>query len=121
MKRVYSLYTIKHKVSSLFMLMALLWLTVSIPFVYSFQQKMAIEKIATAQSAVDDNDSSDNPLNNTTEEKNGNSLNTLSEEYLHHAHEEFNHIAEIIAHLHHAHESTYIAFHGELLCPPPNA
>ena len=105
------------------MLLTLLWLTVSIPFIYKAQQAIAKEKITAAHSqSANDDESAANPLTNTNEEKSSTNVNSLSEEYLHHhALEEINHSAEAIARLHHANEATYVAFHGELLCPPPNA
>jgi hypothetical protein len=105
------------------MLLTLFWLTLSIPFVYKAQQQIAKEKIAASQDqSANEEESAGNPLTNTNEEKSGNSFNTLSEEYLHHhCSEELNYSKEITNHLHHAQESTYIAFHGEMLCPPPNA
>lgn len=105
------------------MLVTLLWLTMSIPFVYRAQQELLKEKIATSHHHAPDNDeSSGNPLANTTEEKCSNSFNSLSEEYLHHHIEEDFSCSLINTNdYHHGHEDTYIAFHGELLCPPPNA
>ncbi|MES1219416.1 MAG: hypothetical protein ABUT20_28190 [Bacteroidota bacterium] len=116
--------TLKQKAACMLMLLALVWLTVSIPFVYESQKTFAKEKIAKSptQTSANDDDSSSNPLNNTTEEKSSNnSSTTLSEEYLHQATEEANHFSTGIIALHVTHEDTYTAFHGELLCPPPNA
>lgn len=104
------------------MLLTLFWLTFSIPFVYKAQQMIAKDKIAAPQYPLsNDEESSGNPLSNTTEEKSSNGFNTLSEEFLHHpiAHE-LGYSTLINNHLHLAQETTYIAFHGEMLCPPPN-
>lgn len=105
------------------MLLTLFWLTLSIPFVFKAQQQITKEKIAASQDpSVNDEEPVGNPLTNTNEEKSSNSFNTLSEEYLHHhTSDELNYSKEITNHLHHAKEPTYIAFHGEMLCPPPNA
>ena len=106
------------------MLMALIWLTVSIPFVYECQKSFATENASHAarHSGYVNDDNADNPLTTTTEEKNSdNASNLFSEEYLHHAAEEFNHVSYRLLSLHPTQESTYTAFHGELLCPPPNA
>lgn len=67
-----------------------------------------------------ENEEEANPLGNTTEEKAPNSLSSFSEEYLHD-----NHRSEyffLIASQFHKCENanTYVAFHGELLVPPPN-
>lgn len=112
----------KLKVSSILMLVTLLWLTMSIPFVYNAQEKISQDKIVLSHNhTANDDESSDNPLSNTTEEKCTNSFNTLSEEYLHHHFDEdFNHFSKNISDYHHGHEDTYVAFHGELLSPPPN-
>ena len=99
------------------MLLALVWLTISLPFVYAQQQvqKAAVEKQMDAQPADDDNS-----VSNPTEEKSGNGANTLSE-YLHE-----NHQAELLSSLiiknYKCHSADpYIAFHPELICPPPDA
>ena len=113
--------------ASIFMMVALLWLTVSVPFVYAGQQKIAAEKevckIAKQQQQQQDEDgdqSSCNPFGNNTEEKASSGINTLSEEYLHHSEDLF-HAVELFLSHHHVHSvDEYLAYHGELLCPPPN-
>jgi len=113
--------SLRHKAACVLMLMALIWLTVSIPFVYECQKSFAKENISQSSGYSNDDDS-DNPLTTTTEEKNSdNASNLFSEEYLHHAAEEFNYVNYRLLSLHPTQESTYTAFHGELLCPPPNA
>ena len=98
------------------MAMTLLWLTISIPFVYAAQQKQA-ELVKTTHSQ---NDDSSNPFANTTEEKAPSSVN-LSEEYLHH-HNEITQLTDIkLQHTHFHSYDVYVAFHGELLSPPPEA
>jgi hypothetical protein len=123
MKKKQSSVSMKLKASSALMLVTLIWLTMSIPFVYNAQQEISKDKIAFSHNhSSTDDESSDNPLTNTTEEKCTNSFNSLSEEYLHHhIDDDFNCSDKNISNYHHGHESTYIAFHGELLCPPPNA
>jgi len=123
MRKKESSVSMKLKVSSALMLVALFWLTMSISVVYNAQQHIAKEKIALSHNHfLNDDESLINPLANTTEEKCTNSFNTLSEEYLHHHHEDdFNCSGKNISDYHHGHEDTYIAFHGEMLCPPPNA
>lgn len=100
-----------------------MWLTVSTPFVYKCQQQLG--KYANSTSAttpLDTNEEENNPFGNNTEEKApGGSINSFSEEYLHE-----NHNAEyllFIALQYHKNDDAglYIAFHGELLVPPPNA
>ncbi|RYY46269.1 MAG: hypothetical protein EOO06_14895 [Chitinophagaceae bacterium] len=106
------------------MIATLLWLTVSTPFVVSFQQEMAKQGFSinnSAPIAADDDDAS-NPFGNNTEEKpcSGGSSISLAEEYLHD-----NHKAEYLFSITSSYNkcenaATYTAFHGELLVPPPN-
>ena len=97
------------------MIMALGWLTISTPFVYNASQEC---KKITAQSQLPEEEESNNPFANTTEEKTESSFGSISE-YLH------DHETVIISNndlLRHAkcHDAdVYIAFHGELLTPPP--
>jgi hypothetical protein len=108
--------------SSVFMILTLVWLTVSLPFVNAAQQQ------ATEQSSsVDDNplnaeeeDDNNNPFANTTEEKTSSNFNTLSEEYLHDAHLFDHYVIVPSVEYKLEHVSTYIAFHGELISPPPD-
>jgi cytoskeletal protein RodZ len=116
-------YRLIHRLSAIIMLVTLTWLTVSIPFVYKAQEEIARQdKIQVPVSQDEDQaESNDNPFANTTEEKSGSTV-TPTEEFLHdHHHEMKHHFTEISAQLIHLHESTYLAFHGEMLCPPPNA
>jgi len=102
------------------MMLALLWLTMSTPFVYAAQQQLTTEKIAATGNAANTNDSENNPFANTTEEKTPSGSNTLSE-YLHDIHSAEHPIAAQLMHRHHTDAATYIAFHGELTGPPPKA
>jgi hypothetical protein len=97
------------------MIAALLWLTVSTPFVYDAQQLLKKE-IQKQPRQTSDN----SPFANTTEEKNGSSINTLSE-YLHEPHcIEKNFIMFI--RLYKSYPSNiYFAYHPDLLSPPPEA
>jgi hypothetical protein len=112
-------YQLSQKLSSVFMMLALVWLTVSIPYVYAAKQQAGVTASKAATQATDEDDS--NPFSNTTEEKAPSStVNTISEEYIHHSDELF-HAAELSLSHHRVHSATeYVAFHGELLCPPPN-
>ena len=111
--------SVKHKVSGIIMILALAWLTVSIPFVYAAQQKVAAE-IAASDKTDSDSNSDNNPFANTTEEKTPSGPNTLSE-YLHETHSADHQIVAQRMHIHHIQVATYIAFHGELTGPPPKA
>jgi hypothetical protein len=105
-------YSTRHFGSSLFMIMALLWLTVSTPFVYSAQQNL---KEIQKQSGQTDNN---NPFSNTTEEKNESSVNTLSE-YLH-DHSSLEKGFTILVRFYKRYPSNiYCEHHPELISPPP--
>lgn len=125
MKKGFNTYQLKHQFISILMLVTLMWLTVSTPFVYASQMQSEEQHTLLSQSSQDD-DSEDEqtctPLgSNTTEEKTSNSVNSLSEEYLHLDSELF-HLAELsLNHTRYHTVSEYVAFHGELLCPPPNS
>lgn len=101
--------------SSLLMIVTLLWLSISAPFVVADQK---VKKEVTEKKATDKNDN--NPYSNTNEEKSETGVNTLSE-YLH----EVTHIEHpfvIIKQVYKCHSSdTYFAFHPELISPPPEA
>ena len=99
------------------MILALLWLTISIPFVYASQQAAAENSGKHAGFNLCAEEES-NPLGNTTEEKS--SSTSFSEEYLH-DHDHSDHSFSIDT-LYHKCENadTYTAFHGEVQVPPPN-
>lgn len=101
------------------MVLALLWLTVSIPFVYAARQ-LTTEKIEATGKHRSNSGSKNNPFANTTEEKAPSDPNTLSE-YLHDTHSSDQQIGAQLMHLHHPDVATYIAYHGELTGPPPKA
>lgn len=99
--------------SSLFMIMALLWLTVSTPFVFKTQREQKKE-IQKQSKQTEDN----NPFSNTTEEKNESSANTLSE-YLH-DHPSLENNFTILTRLYKRYPSNiYCEHHPELVSPPP--
>lgn len=94
----------------------LLWLTVSLPFVYEARL------LLTERTETSGKDQS-NPLAGATEEKTpSNPTITITEEYLHQGACDLSltGLQKNCAYLH-AHEATYIAFHPELHAPPPNA
>lgn len=107
--------------STVFMLLALLWLTVSLPFANAAQQTLTTDKTNTTTPAPSDETSADNPLTNSSEEKaSGTSGSSLSEEYLHHS-DDLIHENILFAGYHMMHTADeYTAFHGEMLCPPPD-
>ena len=105
--------SLKSVISSLFMIMALLWLTVSAPFVFASQQAQQKEFPQQTGSCEDKN-----PFSTTTEEKNESSVNSLSE-YLHDLNST-NHHFVVLTRIYKCHTSDlYYAFHPELISPPP--
>lgn len=97
------------------MMLALLWLTISIPFVYNAQQKQAA--IALNYSSDNSQNDNSNPFSNTTEEK---APVQVSEEYLH-TEQEHHYTWITIRHYNNHRVDIYTAFHGELISPPPEA
>jgi hypothetical protein len=105
------MFSLKSVISSLFMIIALLWLTVSIPFVFASQQTQ--QKEIQKQAGADKN-----PFSTTTEEKNESSVSSLSE-YLHDLNS-MNHHFIVLKRIYKCHTSDlYYAYHPELLSPPP--
>jgi uncharacterized protein YciW len=112
-----STYNIRRIGSCIIMALALAWLTVSIPFVYSSQQEMSTSKIvANAVPAEEEC----NPFANTTEEKTENSGNSLSE-YLHDMHLHVQYLTTLTKYSKCHPSDLYYAFHPELISPPPES
>src|SRR5688500_8232007 len=121
MKKNQQPYSILQLASAVFMMLALLWLTISLPYVYASQQEWAelnnIENTGTPLSCTEEETC--NPMGNTTEEKNPSST-SLTEEYLH-DHHGADHFFSIDTTYHKLENAdTYTAFHGEVQVPPPN-
>jgi hypothetical protein len=111
-------FTIAHKIGSLLLMLALLWLSVSTPYVYRFQQKVKAEK--QAQTNAPDEDSEGSLNNNINEEKSESGPNTL-QEYLHEPlHLEHPSLAQVNEYGHFEQKAS-IAYHPELISPPPEA
>lgn len=122
MKRNIKPYSFFQLASAVIMLLALLWLTVSTPFVYASQQELAKQnKAANASNMLGGNEEeAGNTIGNTTEEKKPSGGNSFSEEYLHDHHIE-DHFISPIAQFHKCEDAgVYTAFHGEVQVPPPN-
>jgi hypothetical protein len=119
MKGTNKKYSLLKLGSAGFMILALLWLTISAPFVYASQEKMAkYEKERSSHPSEEEGTC--NPFSNTTEEKTPTASSSFSEEYLH-DHHTSDFFFSTISRSHKSHDAdTYIAFHGELLVPPPN-
>ena len=119
MKRNKEIYGPGIKITAICMVLALLWLTVSLPFVNAAQQAQKdYSSVIPFEEELPGAEES-NPFGNTTEEKAESGTNGLSE-YLHHIHE-LTHPAGSLHKHNCSHDfSVYVAFHGEMLCPPPN-
>lgn len=111
-------YNLKHALAALVMFIALAWLTVSLPYVYSFQKELSKQesKSVSFDSPVDNEES--NPLANSTEEK---AHTTVSEEWLHHTDDHNYLFSYKLSHNNRHSYDVYVAFHGEVQCPPPNS
>ena len=121
MKRDRKRYSFFQLFSAVVFIVALAWLTVSLPFVYTAQQELAKHhKMEKATSLLTDNEEeTTNPLGNNTEEKTpGN--NTFSEEFIHDNHIATHFLIQVSRYHKSENSETYISFHGELLVPPPN-
>lgn len=122
MKRNRKIYNSTQLASAIFMIIALLWLTISTPFVNAAAQKIAEQdKITNSTNSpfTGNEEKSANPFGNTTEEKAPTNI-SFSEEYLHDSHT-IDHFFSILLRLHKFEDAdNYVAFHGELLVPPPN-
>lgn len=111
-------YRSKHYVSCVFMILTLLWLTISAPFIIDTQKKLRdLTTYATGNPQSQSMEETANPFSGLNEEKCSGS-NTLSE-YLHEP-LAFAMPPDIeLIHDSHAGDIIYIAYYGELLSPPP--
>ena len=122
MKKIPEPYNFFHRVSAIIMIVALCWLTISAPFVFENQQKIAKQNCeAPVDIPLSGVEEEANPFSNSTEEKAPKTLNSFSEEYLHDNHKSEYLIAITSQYRKCENAGTYVAFHGELLVPPPNA
>lgn len=103
------------------MIVALTWLTISLPFVYSYQEKITGNVSSLADLPLNNTEEETNPFGNNTEEKAPGMSNSFSEEYMH-DHDDLFLLMLLNSRKNKcSSESDYIAFHGELLSPPPEA
>lgn len=114
-------YSVKEKGISILLVLTLLWLTVSLPYISDAQQHATQIAAETGKTSLPLDDSS-NPVTGNPEEKAASGgINTLSEEYLHHPEEILAMESITLSHSTYHLICFYEAFHGELLCPPPNS
>lgn len=120
MQKPFITYNFFEKAAAVFLIVTLIWLTVSTPFIMSMQQNTATEEISASWPCSDADEDSTDCSDNNTEEKAPTGSN-LSEEFLH-EHDFANNYFTINTLTHHQENTdVYIAFHGELHAPPPNA
>lgn len=100
--------------SALLMILALLWLTASAPFVFGAAEA------GKAQLPPSEQCEDSNPFANTTEEKNESSAGNASE-YLHDALSHVHSFTEIAKFCKCRSTDTYYAFHPDSFSPPPEA
>jgi hypothetical protein len=121
MKRSRKIYSVSQLFSAVIMILALMWLTVSTPFVLAHQQGLAkkdkMEKTSSPLAGSEE-ETTKTPGNNTEEKTPGG--NSFSEEYIHDNHKTDHFIPVSQQYQKSENADTYIAFHGELLVPPPN-
>jgi hypothetical protein len=113
-KETKSKYNFSQKIHACFMIMALLFLTVSAPLTLNAQ---SLNDISTEQTDTSADDT--NPFGNNTEEKVPSS-NNLAEEYLHDSSDATmlsgNNASRFVS----FDVEIFIDYHHELLVPPPN-
>ena len=118
-------YSIFQKANSIFLILTLIWLTGSTPFIISAQQELAKQQkmltvdLPTSDSAEDGADVDNNNSNNIEEKVPSTGFN-FSEEFLHEHHSVNTFISTTTRNYRIINSGTYIAFHGELHAPPPN-
>lgn len=104
------------------MILALLWLIISAPFVYSSQQNHSkLNEMANVSVPnADTKEEATNPFDNNDEEKVPSDENSFSEEFLPDDNYKTDYLAYIRLHSPKCENtSTYLAFDGEILVPPP--
>lgn len=115
-------YTFFQRASSFFLLATLLWLIASPLFAFACQQESAKQqKILSASSAAPtgDNNENEGASSNGLEEKMP-SVTNLSEEFIYEYKSNYFYLIIVLTYYKQENADSYIAFHGELLVPPPN-
>jgi hypothetical protein len=118
-------YSIFQKVAAVLLILTLVWLTGSTPFVMAAQQDLAKQQKAISidipvnDDCPDDGGTDTDNDGNNIEEKAPGGIN-IAEEFLH-EHAADNYFTAAGSSSYPIENSdTYIAFHGELHAPPPN-
>src|ERR687889_824595 len=116
-KITYNIVTLK--LTAIFMAALLVWLTVSLPFISASKDKLLGKTEKSQSLASGAEEESSNPSNDTTEEK-ASGGNSFIEYFLHH-HSTVDHFSTTPKKDYaNRHWNIYIAFHGELIVPPPD-
>ena len=110
------IYTTKHILSSVFMLLALAWLTVCLPYVNEDQQQL--KNLVTYIGDEAPGTDGSNLLANTNEEKTESGTSLLSE-YLHDPYQAEHNFITLTSYYKCHPSGLYHAYHPELLIPPP--
>ena len=121
MKKEQKKYNPGRFVCVILMMLSLLWLTISTPFTYASHQKLVKEgKMVNLSTDASSEEEATNPFGNNNE-KSPTDSGPFSEEYIHPAHK-IEHFFSLALQFYNCQKSSiYIAFHGEILVPPPNA
>ena len=121
MKKSRKIYSVSQLVSAVIMILALIWLTVSTPFVLASQQEIAkkhkMEKGSTPLTTSEE-ETTKAPGTNSEEKTPGGT--SFSEEYLHNNYKSDYFFTLSLQYNKCDNAGIYIAYHGELLVPPPN-
>ncbi len=121
MKKNFKLYSPFQTVSAVLMIWSLIWLTISLPYIYESQQKMAKENSSMiCDSSVADSNEEESAGPVGAEEKNPGSNTSISEEYLNHSHIDEHFFSSASKSYKCINSGVYIAYHGELDVPPPD-
>lgn len=118
--KIVNIYNGSQVASSLVMILALVWLTVSAPFVQASQKRLS-EKSTTSSSPSPfaGTEEENSASGNTTEEKKPKTQNSIAEEYLHDRFTDHLFLHHLL-YRNNQDAGIYIAYHGEPLVPPPN-
>ncbi|MFT3681515.1 MAG: hypothetical protein QM791_14690 [Ferruginibacter sp.] len=123
MKKKRLAYNLFQKITAVFLILTLAWLTVSTGFICASQKEIAKHQGKAASSDIpgtDGQEEESKPLPGSAEEKNPAPGSSLSEEFLHETHVNEHFFSIVQQHYTHENADAYIAFHGELHAPPPN-
>jgi hypothetical protein len=107
--------TYRIKLAAIIMVISLVWLTVSLPFLYNSICNNGLATEAES-SAGTEQPGEELPIQSSEEKA---PTNNVQEEYLHGAAENLVLLSLFLDHMASQNSTAYIAYHGELLSPPP--